>query len=146
MNGGGGGHNNSALNTAVESFYCNLLILLNTCLFIETIAFFMDEIKMAIIFRIMITAITSIPLVNHFVITNSPFAYCYNHILMAKLLIQLLIEDIFLFLIIRRASFIFYHLTLVFTPFIAFYAIINRDQVSFIIQRIQSSNTQSSMV
>jgi hypothetical protein len=140
MSGGGGA--STTQGTASEAFYWNLLILINTCLFIETISFFMSEIKMAVVFRFMTITITSIPIINHFVLTSSPFAYCYNHSLMSRLLMQLFIEDTLLFLILKRASFLFYHLLLVFTPLFLLYSVINKEQVSNVIQRmIQSAPT-----
>lgn len=129
-------------NNDSDTFYCNLFILINTCLFIEMISFFMREVKMAIIFRSMVIAMISIPIINHY-LPNSPFGYCYNQLSMNRLLFQLFIEDIILFIVIRRGSFLFYHLSLVFLPLVLFYCLINKESVIPIIQKIQSTSNSS---
>ncbi len=132
---------------AIESFYCNLLILINTCIVIEIISFLMGEVKMAFIFRSMVFVITSIPVINHFVIPNSPFEYCYNHASMNRLLYYLLIEDSLIFVFIRQCSYLLYHLFFVCLPLFALFYCINKETVHSTLQRVVSfNNNQNSIV
>lgn len=129
----------------IDSFYCNLLILINTCIIIELLSFLLGELKMAIIFRSIILIITSVPIINH-LLPNSPFHYCYNASLMNKLLYYLLLEDSIIFIIIRQGSYLLYYVFLVYFPLFALYYIINKESIHFMLQKTFNNNQQNSIV
>jgi hypothetical protein len=109
----------------MDSFHYVSFIAVNCWLLMEMISFFMGDVKMAVVFRVVILLTISNPILQF--MFDSPFAYCFNQSQFNKLLLYVMMEDSFIFLLIRQGSQLFYYLSLVYTPLIILVYITNKE-------------------
>ena len=118
----------------MNSFYCTLFASINMCLLFELISFIINDIVMAIAIRTMILIMISFPIVNKLVDTR--FAYYYHQSSSNALLSNLFIEDLLMFMIVRRGSNMFHYLILVFIPLFILYYYSNKDYCLHCIHKV----------
>jgi hypothetical protein len=122
----------------MEYFYNILFLSSNSFIFVEMISFSMGDLTLAALFRMMILLIESLPILLDAL--STPFAYSHNVLLYNRFLFYMVMEDSFMFIVIRRGSPILHYIILVYCPLFMLCYLTNREIFNTFIVKITASN------